>query len=217
MVDGSTVTMESRVARIEHMFASSGDPLDRYCADAVAAIDALAGHDPAMLDAAGQLLRLRTVSRLIDRLEAERVRLLRVADQSGALEEDGSAAAASWLQYNSTLTMSQACVRARLARRLSQLPAIDAEFARGDLGVNHVSLILGLCRDVGIDNVAAMEDEIVHTGRRLRTVEDFTQACREWRRALRSGNAETTDDRADDRRRSRLTPTAEVGPLRRRR
>jgi hypothetical protein len=205
------------------MFVSSDGPLDQHCADAVAAIDALARHDPAMLDVAGQLVRLRTVSQLVDRLEAERVRLLGGVDQSGALDEHG---AATWLQHNSSLSLSQAYARASFARRLPQLPVIAGAFARGDLGANHVSQILGLCRDVGTHNVAPKQDQIVQVATQLRTVEDLTQVCHQWRRELWSDAAEpaeaaeaaeAADDRAHDRRRSRITPAAELGPLRPRR
>jgi Domain of unknown function (DUF222) len=197
------------------MFAANDRraPIESYSAAAVAAIDALAGDDPAGLDVAAQLGRLRTVSRLVDRLEAERVRLLGVADRSGALDQDGAVTAASWLQRNSTLTASQAATRVKLAQRLPQLPAIAAAFTDGDLGLNHVSLILGLCRDVGIDEVAALQDEIVQAGARLHHVEDFTQMCRGWRQALRPDAADVTaDDRGYQRHRA-----AALGPIRTRR
>jgi hypothetical protein len=205
----------SRATRIERMFAAQDPPapVDPYSAEAVAAIDALAGDDPARLDVAGQLLRLRTVSRLVDRLEAERIRLLGVADRSGALDQDGAATASAWLQRNSTLTTSQADTRVKLAQRLPQLPVISTAFARGSLGLNHVSLILGLCRDVGIDNVAALQVEIVQVSARLHHVEDFMQMCRRWRQALRPDAA---DAAADDREYQNHRTTA-LGPIRSRR
>jgi hypothetical protein len=175
-------------------------------AGVVAAVDALAADDPSMLEFAGQLGRLRQVSRLVDRLEAERVRLLGVADRSGALSDDGAATAASWLRRNSTLTASQAKQRAKLARRLPDLPIIAAAFAAGDVGVSHVSQVLGLCRDVGVDQVAAVQDEMVEVAKRLRNVEDFTRMCMGWRHALRPDAADQADDRAYDSR--RLTHTA---------
>jgi hypothetical protein len=193
------------------MFAADGRPGDQHTADAVAAIDALTADDPAGLDVAGQVARLRAVSRLIDRLEAERVRLLGVADRSGALDQDGAATAAAWLRRDSTLTASQAETRVKLAQRLPQLPVIAAAFARGDLGLNHVSLILGLCRDVGIDNVGALQDEVVQVSARLQHVEDFVQMCRGWRQALRPDAADGT---ADDRAYSQSHRTPAAGPIR---
>src|ERR687895_976615 len=165
-------------------------------ASVVAAVDALAADDPASLGFAGQLGRLRAVSRLVDRLEAERVRLLGVADRSGALADDGAATAASWLRRNSTLTASQANGRAKLGRHLPDLPVIAAAFAAGDVGVSHVSQVLGLCCDVGFDQVAGVQDELMEVARRLRTVEDFTRVCMGWRHALRPDAADAADERA---------------------
>lgn len=199
------------------MFGTNGGAVDPHTADAVAAIDALAADDPAKLDVAGQVARLRTVSRLIDRLEAERVRLLGVADRSGALDQDGATTAAAWLRRNATLTASQAETRVKLAQRLPQLPVIAAAFASGNLGLNHVSLILGLCRDVGIDNVEALQDEIVQVSARLHHVEDFTQLCRGWRRELRPNLPDDLDDQAYEQHRLSLTPGAALGPIRPRR
>jgi hypothetical protein len=92
-------------------------------------VDVLADEDPAGLDLAGRRDRLRAVGRLIDRLEAERVRWLGAADRSGALADDGAATAAAWLRCHSSLTANQAAQRARLARRLRDLPVIAAAFA----------------------------------------------------------------------------------------
>jgi hypothetical protein len=176
--------------RIERMFT------DDLSEDVVAAVDALVADDPAVLGFAGLLGRLRAVSRLVDRLEAERVRLLRVADRSGALKDDGAATAASWLRRNSTLTASQANTRAKIARGVPDLPVIAAAFAAGDMGVSHVTQVLGLCRDVGYDNVAEIQDALVEVSRRLRNVEDFTRICVGWRHALRPDCADEADERA---------------------
>ena len=73
---------------------AGGDrPADPLCATLSAAVDELAADDPSMLDFAGQLQRLRAVGRLIDRLEAQRVQVLRAAERSGALSDDGAATA----------------------------------------------------------------------------------------------------------------------------
>jgi Domain of unknown function (DUF222) len=192
--------------RIEHMYDIDGyaraegrggpPPPDPLGADVVAAVDALTGDDPSVLGYAGQVGRLRTLSRLVDRLEAERVRLLGVADRSGALADDGAATAAAWLRRNSTLTASQANGRAKLARGLPDLPVIAAAFAAGDLGVSHVTQVLGLCRDVGFHQVAGVQDDLVEVARRLRTVEDFTRVCMGWRHALAPDAADEADERA---------------------
>ena len=180
---------------------------DELVAAVAAAVDALAADDPAGLGWAGQRERLRALGRLVDRLEAQRVRLLAAADRSGALADDGAATAASWLRRHSTLTASQASERARLARRLAELPVIAAAFAAGDLGVVHVIQVERLCRDVGVDQVAAVQTELVTAAGRLRDVGEFTRLCAGWRHALRPDLADAADDRAYDQRRLSHNPT----------
>jgi hypothetical protein len=158
---------------------------DDAVAAVVAAVDVLAGEDPAGLGWAGQRERLRAVGRLVDRLEAQRVRLVAAADRSGALADDGAATAASWLRRHSSLTAAQASDRAKLARRLPDLPEVAAAFAAGDLGVAHVVQVERLCRDVGVDQVAAVQTELVTAAGRLRDVGEFTRLCVGWRHALR--------------------------------
>jgi hypothetical protein len=164
-------------------------------------VDVLGGEDPAGLDLAGQLGRLRAVGRLIDRLEAERVRLLGAADRSGALSQDGAATAAAWLRRHSSLTANQAAQRARLVRRLRELPVIAAAFAAGGLGVAQVVQIDRLAADVGVEQVAEVQAELVTAAGRLRDVGEFTRLCAGWRHALRPDVADGDDDRAYERRR----------------
>lgn len=164
-------------------------------------VDVLAAEDPAGLDLLGQLERLRAVGRLIDRLEAERVRLLGAADRSGALSHDGAATAAAWLRRHSSLTAGQSADRARSARRLEGLAVIAAAFAAGDLGVAHVVQIDRLARDIGTGQIAGVQAELVEAARRLRDVAEFTRLCAGWRHALRPDASDAADDRAYDNRR----------------
>ena len=180
---------------------------DALCQRVAEAVDALAADDPALLDFVGQVGRLRAVGQLIDRLEALRARLVAVAERSGALADDGSATAAAWLRRHSTLTASQASGRARIARRLLDLPVIAAAFAAGDVGVAHVVQIDRLCHDVGVDQVAAVQRELVAAATQLRDVGEFTRLCAGWRYALRPDLADAADDRAYDNRRLNLAAT----------
>jgi hypothetical protein len=117
------------------------------------------------------------------------------------LADDGAATAASWLRRHSSLTAAQASDRAKLARRLPDLPVVAAAFAAGDLGVAHVVQVERLCRDVGVDQVAAVQTELVTAAGRLRDVGEFTRLCVGWRHALRPDLADAADDRAYDQRR----------------
>jgi hypothetical protein len=159
-------------------------------------VDVLAADDPSALDLAGQLQRLRAFGRQIERLEAERVRLVGVAERSGALADDGAATATAWLRRHSTLTANQAADRARLARCLQRLPVIADAFAAGDLGIAHAIQIDRLACDIGVDQIAAVQHELVEAAGRLRDVAEFTKLCAGWRHALRPDANDAADDRA---------------------
>ena len=198
---------------LEHMFdcrgsepGDAGSP-DVVCARITSAVDALAGEDPALLSLPEQVTRLRTIGWLIDRLEAERVRLVGTAERTGALADHGSATAASWLRRHSTLTASQAAERAKIARRLSDLPVIADAFRAGDIGIAHATQIDRLCRDVGVDQVTGVQAELITAAKRLRDVAEFARMCAGWRHALRPDAADDADDRAYANRRVSLSST----------
>jgi hypothetical protein len=218
-----------RSGRIEHMFDSdseeapaAGSPaaddgwvdevelegtLDDLSTMVAAAIDGLAADDPAGLGFSDQRRRLRAIGGLIDRLEAQRCRLTGTADRSGALADHGAPTAASWLRRYTTLTASQAADRARIARRLPQLPVIAAAFAAGRLGVAHMVQIDRLCADVGVDQVTAVQHEIITAAQAMRFISDFAKVCAGWRYALRPDLADRDDDRAYANRRVNLAAT----------
>jgi hypothetical protein len=84
---------------------------------------------------------------------------------------------------------------------------IAAAFAAGDLGLAQVVQIDRLCRDIGIDQIAAVQGELVTAARRLRDVAEFTKLCAGWRHALRPDAADAADDRAYANRRLNLAST----------
>jgi hypothetical protein len=182
-------------------------PSDALCQRVDEAVVALAADDPALLGFAGQVARLRAVSRLIDRLEAQRVRLVATADRSGALADDGPATAAAWLRRHTTLTAAQAAERARIARRLSDLPIIADAFFAGDIGLAHATQIDRLCRDVGADQLTGVQRELITAATRLRDVAEFTRMCAGWRHALRPDLTAAADDRAHANRRLTFAAT----------
>jgi hypothetical protein len=198
---------------LERMFDSRGSEPgddgspDVACARITSAVDALAGEDPALLSLPEQVARLRMIGWLIDRLEAERVRLVGTAERTGALADDGSATAASWLRRHSTLTAAQAAERAKIARRLSHLPVIADALRAGDIGIAHATQIDRLCRDVGVDQVAGVQAELITAATRLRDIAEFTRMCAGWRHALRPDAADDADDRAYAGRRVSLSST----------
>ena len=174
-----------------------------------AAVDRLATDDVAGLEDAVVLGRLVVVGRVIDQLEAERARLVAAAERSGALQRDGAATAGSWLRRHSSLPAGQASGRVRIGRRLGELPVIAAAFADGRLGLSHMAQIEGLCRDVGVAQVAAVQDELVEACDRLHDVDEFARLCKGWRHALRPDTADGEDDAAYERRQVALNATGD--------
>ena len=119
---------------------SSGDASGDVLAGALAdLVDVLADEDPAGLDLAGQSGRLRAVGRLIDRLEAGRVRLLGAADRSGALSQDGAAAVNAYMHQDPPDTPSE-------LRRSVQQRRADAlvEIANAALGCADAPQVAGV-------------------------------------------------------------------------
>jgi hypothetical protein len=77
----------------------------------------------------------------------------------------------------------------------------------GDIGIAHATQIDRLCRDVGVDQVAGVQAELITAATRLRDVAEFTRMCAGWRHALRPDAADDADDRAYAGRRVSLSST----------
>lgn len=182
---------------IEHMFDMDGlDGRDEEVAEIAAAVDRLAAADSSGLSNRRQVHRLRALGRLIDRLEGERLRLLGQVEASGAARDDGAVTTAAWLRANTSLTVAEAARTARLARRLRDLPVIAAALREGAIGVNHGTAIDRLAGDVGVDQVAAVQHELLTAAAELRTVTEFQRLCDGWRHALAPDARDAADDRA---------------------
>ena len=174
---------------------------DPVCEQMSAAVDALADLDPTGDGDALQLGRLRDISRLIDRLEAQRLRLLSHADTAGAIERGGAATTSTWLRRTTTLTSRQAATRRRVAARLDQLPAVAAAFADGVIGVTHADHIDRLARDTGVEDVDKIQTDLVEAAVHLQDVGEFSRLCTGLRNALRPEALDERDAAAYERRR----------------
>ena len=109
-----------------------------------AALDALADHDLHDLHAlpAGvQLDRLRELTQVRNRLDAEIARSVRVAETTQASEYDGQKTMASWLRGHCHLTPRAAALLVRNGRALAHLPAVAAACAAGLITADQLTTI----------------------------------------------------------------------------
>ncbi len=90
--------------------------------------DLCALADGALLDRSAELIRGR------NRIDAELIRTIRVADARLACEHDGLKTMSSWLRNHTRLSAAVAAELVRSGRALAHLPALGAAFAAGDRG-----------------------------------------------------------------------------------
>ncbi len=81
--------------------------------------------DGALLDRTAELIRGR------NRIDAELIRTIRVADARLACEHDGLKTMSSWLRNHTRLSAAVAAELVRSGRALAHLPALGAGFAAG--------------------------------------------------------------------------------------
>ncbi len=151
------------------------------------------------------MARLEDVSVLIDRLDAERLRLLRAGELSGALERDGYANPSVWLRKATNLTAVEATRRGRVTRRLAALPELAAAHAAGTIGTAHMSELDRLAVHVGIDNVAAVQRPLLVAATQLRDVAEFSKLCTGWRHAFEPDYLDERDNDNWEKRRAGLS------------
>jgi hypothetical protein len=101
------------------------------------------------------------ISLAIDRLEAERLRLVhRFHRERGALS-DGGGTTVSWLRRSCGMTAKAAAYRVHLARTLGELPATLDSARAGRASFTNVSMIGHLAGAVGVEEVQSFEDVLI--------------------------------------------------------
>ena len=105
------------------------------------ALDALATEDLHALPAGAQLDRIRGLLRARNRLDAEIVRRVRVAETTQAPEHDGQKTMASWLRGHGHLSLRAAGLLVRNGRALAHLPAVAAGCAAGVITADQLAII----------------------------------------------------------------------------
>ncbi|MGY1762122.1 DUF222 domain-containing protein [Geodermatophilus sp. SYSU D00779] len=108
--------------------------------------------DGALLDRTAGLIRER------NRIDAELVRTIRVADARQACEHDGLKTMPAWLRNHTRLSAAAAAELVRSGRALEHLPALGAAFAAGDVTADQVAAVAPIARDE--HRVAAAEQDV---------------------------------------------------------
>jgi Domain of unknown function (DUF222) len=130
---------------VERMF----DPVD-VLEDAVEKL--------AAAEAPADLVRL---SRVIERLEFQRLRAVAHMDRTGSYAEDGMLSAAAWLRHRCHMTYGSAAASVALARKLERLPETAAAFAAGEVSRHHARVLADACTTARRDAIVQLEPQLV--------------------------------------------------------
>ncbi len=96
-----------------------------------------------------------------DRLEAAFADGLRRFDKSREYAADGALSIVAWLRWKCRLSGGAAAERVNIARQLDKLRKIEAAFANGDLGYQHVAAIARTAENVGAAAVRKEEGSLL--------------------------------------------------------
>lgn len=91
------------------------------------------------------LAALRVQHRLVNRMEAQRTRLIATVRSRGAVVEEGAPSTAVWLR--TALHVGDAVAQLRAATVTEVLPRVAEAYLRGDFGLDHVEVVASVARD----------------------------------------------------------------------
>jgi hypothetical protein len=101
------------------------------------------------------------IRREIDRLEAECLRRLGHFDRAHGALADGGVSTTSWVRDHCAMTGKGAAERVHLARILADLPVTLDSARAGRASLSNVTMIASLAKDVGVEQVAPLENILV--------------------------------------------------------
>ncbi len=104
----------------------------------VGVIDELARLDPLRL-ADGETIE--ALHRQLERLGAVTTRAVAGFDAGRSWEDDGARTASSWVSWRCHVPLASARRRVQLGRALRHMPAVDAAWLAGDIGIAHVGVL----------------------------------------------------------------------------
>lgn len=142
-----------------------GDALSALhsCLDALAARDL--HHEP--VSSLPELLEQLTV--LQRRFDAQVLATVEVFESTQAWQRDGATSAAAWMRANLRVTPGAARQAVRTARRLRELPVMEAALREGDISREHVQVVAGAMAATPArrDTIAAAESTFCEAAERL--------------------------------------------------
>ena len=136
---------------------------------------------------------LEALRRLIDALELEFSRRLRVFERRRAFASEGAASAVSWLRARCRMSAGAAAQQVEVARQLPELPQAEQALRDGEIGFHHAAVIARSAADIGADRVRTVEATLVEAARkldpgRLRLVTRHLRHCADPDGALTAAN-----------------------------
>jgi hypothetical protein len=143
------------------------------------------------------LIRIREAG--IDPLEAAFAQGVRRFDKSGEYRADGALSLTAWLRWKCRLSGGAAMERVEIARQLEKLPQIEAAFARGDLGFQHVAVLAHTAEHVGAAAVRKEEAKLVQTAQTMDPGQ-FTTIAKNFEHRVDAAGALAEANRAYERR-----------------
>jgi len=121
------------------------------------AIDELAEVDHREVSGHERRTRLMRLQRLQNRVDAERLRLVEVADRSGDALAVGAVNTKAWLHHECGLAKGAAGRDVRAARRLQEFPAWTAAYAAGSVNRGHVDVLVKAATSERVERFAEHE------------------------------------------------------------
>src|SRR5438552_8806424 len=103
----------------------------------------------------------------IDPLEAAFATGVRRFDKSGEYKADGALSLTAWLRWKCKLSDGAATERMEVDRQLEKLPQIEAAFAKGDVGFQHVAVLARTAEHVGAAAVRKEEDTLLQAAQTM--------------------------------------------------
>jgi Domain of unknown function (DUF222)/HNH endonuclease len=163
-----------------------------------AAVDKVARSEQA-LDAA-------RLHRLVERLDALRVRAVGELDRSGAFVDDGYPTAAAWVRARCRVSHGAAQATVTLARKLGRLQETAVAFGDGEISRQHASLIAEACTPAREAAIVELEPQLVAAAR-VATPKELYAILRRVTDALDGDGGLRSDEAQYARRRLHLSRT----------
>ena len=120
-------------------------------------------------DLPGTPADLEAITVLQRRMDAVALRTVEAFDTAAAYERDGAASAAAWMRANLRLTHGAARQAVRTARRLRELPQMEAALREGAISSQHVQVVTGAMSRTPArqETIAAAEPTFCEAAKRL--------------------------------------------------